>query len=786
MNIKYVFTLALLLCNSWMLIAQEYQQNIRGSIVDKDSQNPLIGANIRLLETVPIIGTSTDLDGYFKLENVSVGRLNIEVTYLGYEPVLLNNVLLTTGKELVLNIEMTEASIKMNEVVVVAKQDKKKAINQLASVSSRTFSVEETSRYAAGQFDPARMAQSFAGVGVGGGDGLSNEIVIRGNSPKGVLWRLEGIEIPNPNHFGSIGNSSGSISMLSSTILNNSDFYTGAFPAEFGNALSGVFDLRMRKGNNEKREHAFMIGLLGIEAGIEGPFRKGGRASYLLNYRYSTLDVLNSIGINLVGDTKPKYQDLSFKVNLPTRKAGLFSIFALAGINESRLTPRDSSEWALSDDREGFVDKQSVGTLGLSHRYLLSDNSYVHSVASVSLNRYSEFDYFFNLENNDEKTVRFDETLNSNSARLSSYYNRKLNARNTIRTGFVFNHMLFDYQSSSLNPFTFELENHFSNKGSSQLLQVYGHWKHRMNNLTINSGLHYAHLFFNNTFSVEPRLALEWKISNRNALSVAAGLHSKMDNLGLYIVEGTLPNGAFRPQARDLKLSKAFHAVLGYDFYFNEFIRMKIETYYQRLFDLPISSAEGSVVSAINAEDIYDLINLINPNSNGTGYNYGVDLTFEKFFSSRYYYLITGSLYRSKFVPNNGQTYSTNYDGNYQLNLLLGKEWAVGRKKQSIFGLNSKFVIAGGRRTTPVDRETSQLTRTTVYDFNLLNTDRYPTYYRFDLSFSYKINKAKTTHTFLLELQNVSNKLNIETLVYNLELDEMHPVYQVGFIPNFC
>lgn len=777
--------LVLLICNGIALCAQEYQQSIRGSIVDKDSQSPLIGANVRLLETEPVVGTSTDLDGYFKIENVAVGRINIEFSYLGYEPVILNNVLLTTGKELVLNIEMIEASIKMETVVVVANQDKKKAINELASVSSRTFSVEETSRYAAGQFDPARMAQSFAGVGVGGGDGLSNEIVIRGNSPKGVLWRLEGIEIPNPNHFGSIGNSSGSISMLSSTILSNSDFYTGAFPAEFGNALSGVFDLRMRRGNNEKREYAFMVGLLGIEAGIEGPFRKGGRASYLLNYRYSTLDVLNSIGINLVGDTKPKYQDLSFKINLPTTNAGLFSVFALTGINESRLTPKDSTEWRNSSDREGFVDKQRVGTLGLSHRYLLSDNSYLHSVATVSLNRFSEFDYFFNPENNDEKTTRFDEELNNNALRLSSYYNKKLDARNTVRTGFVLNHMLFDYQSKRLDQATFELVENFSNRGASQLLQLFGHWKHRFNALTINSGLHYSHLFFNNTFSIEPRLALEWKISKRNALSAAVGLHSKMDNLGLYVVEGLLPNGVFRPKATDLKLSKAMHAVLGYDFYFNEFVRVKAEAYYQHLYDLPISSAEGSTVSAINAQDIYDLINLVNPSSRGTGYNYGLDLTFEKFFSSRYYYLLTGSLYRSKFVPNNGQTYSTNFDGNYQLNLLAGKEWAVGKKKQSILGLNSKFVIAGGRRTTPVDRNASQLARTTIYDLNKLNTDRYPTYYRFDLSFSYKINKAKTTHTFLLELQNVTNKLNVETTVYNLELDEMHIVYQVGFIPNF-
>ena len=784
-SFKTIFLWALFIFSGFALQAQEYQQNIRGTVIDKDSQMPLIGSSLQIVGSDPIIGTTTDLDGYFKLENVTVGRLNIVVNYLGYEPVVLNNVLLTTGKELVLNIEMVESSIDIKVVEVVAKQDKKRANNELASVSSRTFSVEETSRYAAGQFDPARMAQSFAGVGVGGGDGLSNEIIIRGNSPKGVLWRLEGIEIPNPNHFGNIGNSGGSISMLSSTVLSNSDFYTGAFPSEFGNALSGVFDLKMRRGNNEKREYAFMIGLLGIEAGIEGPFKKGGRGSYLLNYRYSTLDVLNSLGVNLVGDTKPKYQDLSFKINLPTKNAGLFSIFGLGGLNEIRLTPKDSSQWLSSNDREGFVDRQSVGTVGLTHKYLLSDNSYMHSVATVSLNRSNEFDFFFNEENNNEKTTRFDEVIQSHSIRLSSFYNKKLNARNTFRTGFVFNHLIFDYQSKRLNTSTFDLETNFNNSGQSQLIQFFGHWKHRANRLTINSGLHYSHLVFNNAFSVEPRIAAEWKLSDKSNISAAVGLHSKIDNLGLYVVEGFLPDGRFRPQAKDLKLSKAMHAVLGYDFYLNEYVRVKAETYYQRLFDVPISGVEGSVVSTINARDIFGLINLIDPVSNGTGYNYGLDLTLEKFFSSQYYYLLTGSLYQSKFVPNDGNTYSTNYNGNYQLNTLVGKEWSVGKKKQSIFGMNAKYVISGGRRTTPIDREASKIAGAMVYDMTRINTERYPTYHRFDLSFSYKINKKNMTHSFLLEIQNVTNKLNVETEYYNIELDELHYIHQVGLIPNF-
>lgn len=210
------------------------------------------------------------------------------VQMVGYEEVILSQIELKSAKELVLEIEMQEAVARFDEVVISGRKNKEKPVNEMASVSARSFTVEETSRYAAAAFDPAGMAQNFAGV-TSGGDDLYNEIVVRGNSPKGVLWRLEGVEIANPNHFAAGGGQGGAISMLSSTTLGNSDFYTGAFPAEYGNALSGVFDLKLRKGNTQKRESSFMIGALGLEVGTEGPLSKKYGGSYLVNYRYSTL-----------------------------------------------------------------------------------------------------------------------------------------------------------------------------------------------------------------------------------------------------------------------------------------------------------------------------------------------------------------------------------------------------------------------------------------------------------------------------------------------------------------
>ena len=310
-----------LLCISILGFAQTLTQTIKGQVTDEQSRTPLIGVTVVVAGTNPPLGGITDADGYFRIDNVPIGRQSLNVSMIGYESAVLSELLVGSGKELVLNIPLTESLIQMEEVVITADSEEKgQPRNELATISAISLSVEQTSRFAATFDDPARAALTYAGVQTGGDD-LLNEIVIRGNSPKGILWRMEGVEIPNPNHFTSIGSSAGGISMLSSNVLANSDFFTGAFPAQYGNATSGIFDLSLRKGNFDEYEHAFQAGLLGITASSEGPLSKNGRGSYLANYRYSTLAMLTGLGLDILGEREEiVFQDLSYKVHLPTKK----------------------------------------------------------------------------------------------------------------------------------------------------------------------------------------------------------------------------------------------------------------------------------------------------------------------------------------------------------------------------------------------------------------------------------------------------------------------------------
>ena len=765
--------------------AQEITQTIRGKIADQENKVSLIGANVALNIADRLIGTTTDVDGNFKLEAVPIGRHNIIVTYLGYEPLQLSNILVTSGKELVLNLEMTESTVVMDEVIVSAKNkaDKTKAINSFATLSARTFSVEETSRYVAASFDPARMAQNYAGVSIGASSDLFNEIIIRGNSPSGVLWRLEGIEIPNPNHFGNLGNSGGAISMLSSSTLSNSDFYTGAFPSEFGNAMSGVFDLKMRNGNNEKREYSFMLGALGVEAAMEGPFKMGGKSSYLLNYRYSTLALLELANLNPTGDVLPTYQDLSFKINMPTENAGVFGIFGLAGNNlAATVVLKDSLEWEDFSDQEGFEETQNVGTIGLTHRILLGTNSYLHTVAAGSYQKaVSEENY---LDNAYKKHLIYQDQVVQSTFRISSMYHKKLNVKNSLRIGGIASQQKFNFEYDEAVGDEEVLVKQFDNSANSALIQTYGQIKHRANEkLTLNAGLHFTLMTLNNKSAIEPRAAISYQLSPRQRISFASGLHSKMESLALYAIEGVFDDGDIVNSKKNLGLTKSLHNVLGYDLSINPSMRVKAEVYYQYLYNIPVAKDIEEKFSVLNAFDMWDYFGLQEATSDGNGRNIGIDLTIERFFADKYYFLVTGSLFDSKYSVTKGEWLNTRFNGNYQLNILGGVELPIGKNKNNLLGFNGKIATSGGNRYTPINLPASIAAGDDIYFEDQPFEARSGNYYRFDIGFSYKMNKKNMTHTIMFDIQNLTNRENLFSLEYNPFSEELEEETQTGFFP---
>ncbi|NQY11811.1 MAG: TonB-dependent receptor [Flavobacteriales bacterium] len=797
-TISSILLSAILMLTTSAAMAQELTQTVKGRIIDMQTQAPIPFANVFILDSDPPKGATTDIDGYFKITEIPIGRISIRASFTGYETITYSNIELTSSKEIVLSFQMEESAVKIDEVVITAKSKKDETNNKMSIVSARVFSVEESKRYAGTNNDVSRMAMNYAGVRAA--NDATNDIVIRGNSPNGLLWRMEGVDIPNPNHFGDGGATGGPVGMLNNNVLANSDFLTAAFSAEYGNALSGVFDLKLRNGNDEKHEFLGQVGFNGFELGAEGPISKKKRSTYLINYRYSTLGVLQAMGVDFgTGTATPFYQDVTFKLNFPSKKFGTISIFGLGGVNDIAFldSEKDPEEEKEADFYSGsyendIINRNGLGVIGVNHTYLLGKKAYskITLAASTAWNKTS----VDSLSTDNRENIAWYRQNNSRTKyTVSGFVNKKYNARNTVRAG-VFAHMMgFDIQDSVYRSSIDQFRTLTAYNGSTFLIQPYMQWQHKLNEkITFNTGVHYEHLTLNNSASVEPRLAFKWAFSKKQSLTVGYGLHSQMAPVNFYHREVLQDDGTYVKPNEDLGFTKSQHFVIGYNHSFGKNMRLKAETYYQ-LISNAIVSAESSSYSMLNRGTFSVGVPDYGTND-GTGYNYGVELTLEKFLDKGFYFLTTTSLFESKYKGSDGIERGTAFDGGYVFNLLAGKEFELGKKnaaekkknskyKKKVLLIDVKFNIAGGQRYVPIDLERSIATGTTQFDRENAFRDQLDDYMRFDLRIGYKLIGKKTTQEWAFDIQNVTDRQNPIAKAYDASTQEETTTYQLGLFP---
>ncbi|MCI5057609.1 MAG: TonB-dependent receptor [Flavobacteriales bacterium] len=770
-----IFPLFLFLSSN-LLAQTKIFQTIRGTVIDQDSKSTIPGANVIVIGSDPILGASSDMNGKFKIENVPVGRVSLKITFLGYENKVIPNIQLSSAREAVFEVELQESLVKLDVVEVKAKKNKAEVLNDMALLSARTFSVEETNRYAGSLNDPARMVSAFAGVAADAeGD---NNIVVRGNSSKGILWRLEGVEIPNPNHFSEEGYTGGPINALNSDMLANSDFFSGAFAPEYGNAYSGVFDMKLRTGNNEKRQYGLSAGVLGIDFTAEGPFSSGSQASYLVNYRYSSLALLDNLGIVDFSGV-PKYQDASFKLHLPTEKAGVFSIFGLGGYSTIDQEGFNESEDTLM---WSGVYNSHMGVVGLNHSYLFNEKTYLKSSLSMAKNGSEDTFNWRRKETDVDLTKVFEDGLNKTTSRATLTLNHKFNARHKLQVSGTYSHYMFNFKSEylddELNRFITELDR----SGDAGHIQSFVSWKYRINEkLTMVSGAHYMHFLLNSSNSVEPRLALKWKLDQKQSLSTGFGIHSRLESLTGYFSVLERDDGTSYTPNRNVELAKAQHYVVGYENRISDNLNFKTEIYYQSLYDVPVANDTSSSYSILNTSGGFDNVELVNK---GTGQNYGVELTLERFFANSYFFLITGSLYESKYTALDGVKRNTRFNGNYASNVLIGKEFNIGKEgKNKTLTVSTKFLLIGGQRYVPIDLNASIAADETVRVWEKAYEPKASDVFKIDFALIYRNVKPRSTQSFKLDIQNVTNNQAATSYYFNSSSGQIENNTQLPLLP---
>ncbi|MES2681557.1 MAG: TonB-dependent receptor [Bacteroidota bacterium] len=770
---------------SGKLNAQNPTQDIRGVIMDKQSETQIPGASVVLVGREPFTGTISDAEGKFRLPGLPPGRYDLKITYTGYKEVNLPNIVVTTGKEVVLEIGLEESVSTLNEVEVSAAK-KNETQNDMVSVSGRSFSMEEVNRYAGGRSDPSRLAANFAGVS--SPDDSRNDIVIRGNSPTGVLWRIEGLNVPNPNHFSTVGTTGGPVSAINTNVIRNSDFFTSAFPAEYGNANAGVFDLGFRNGNSEKYEHTLQVGALtGLEAMTEGPINKAKGSSYLVAYRYSFTGVAQAIGIPIGTAATPFYQDVSFKINSGTSKAGKFTLFGLGAKSKIDFlhTKIDSTDLFANPTKDSYFTSD-IGLAGVKHFIKINQRSFVNTVIGVTYNGSNYLED--NVATDTQPLLRYVENkTNQVHYSINTSYNSKINARLFVKTGIiseVIALMLNARQRDSL----LNWRQYWDFNDKTTLHQAYAQAKYKFNErLTLNIGVHGQFLTLNNSTSIEPRVGLKYQLSEKHALSAGYGMHSQMQPVDAYFYRSFDANGAYVQTNKNLDFTRSQHFVLGYDIVPFKDWRIKTEVYYQMLSNIPVTTNSGSY-SMLNAGASFLPNDQVNLKNNGTGTNYGAELTLEKFFTKGYYVLLTGTVYESKYKGSDNIERNTAFNGKYVYNILAGKEFKVGREKRNIISIGVKMTQAGGRYYTPVDLEASQAAHQQVLkNDDFAYSERNPDFFRLDVKTGFTINskRSKLSQSVFFDIQNVTNNKNVFAQRYNPVTNTVNTAYQIGFFPNF-
>ena len=791
---KKTFLIIILFGFYQSILAQNLTQTIRGHIFDEDTESKLIGASIMVLNSNLNIGTTTDLDGQFRLNQIPIGRVDLKISYLGYEDKLISNLPINSAKEQVLEIGLKESAFTIQEVVVKANQSNGEPLNEMALLSARSISADQTSRYAGGFNDPSRITSNFAGV-TNTQDG-GNDIIVRGNSPKYIQWRLEGMPITNPNHFADQNAVSGVLSTLNSNLVSTSDFYTGAFHSEFGNVLSGVYDVRLRKGNNEKFEGTASLGLLGTDITLEGPFKKGYGGSYLVNYRYSTISLVTDIGLTDL-EGLLNFQDAAFKIWLPSKNIGTFSLYGLAGKSSFLFEDVDPSLWVTPGDnfmQENISEEYNKGShllnTGINHFIHLSSKSYLKTNLLYS-NEGIEDEIFDNKTDSlgaVNRLLNFDSDLTKSSYRASSIYNLKISAKHKIKIGANYSHFNYDISQSSLNDMNIRNPNLDFKEGIG-LLGTFINWKYNLSEpISLVAGLHNNNVLYNNKHTIEPRIAIQYKLSDHNSISFGYGNHSTMESIPNYFSKVKEADGGFSSPNKNLGLLKANHFVLSYKQQLTQNLKLTLESYYQDLYNIPVENDPQSSYSTINEGLEFQYVHLVNE---GTAKNYGIEFTLERRFKNQFYFLLNATLYESKYKALDGVERNTQYNGHYLANFLVGKEFEnLGKKKNQIFSINGKVFYGGAKNIIPLLRDDNgnlnvDPSNGKFYDYEKAYTQRLDDSFTLVLNLSYKWNKVNTTNELHLSFDNLTNNQAKLSEYYDESAPNKTAYHQkVGFFPN--
>ena len=759
---NFLLTVTLIFCGAVSMQAE----TLRGTVKDAITGEPLIGATVKIVE-LENAAAIADIDGKYQINLAKGGRYTIEANYVGYEPSVTKEILISGAKEVVLDITLRENSTELKEVVVRPRVNKEATVNPTVLTGGVMLSMEEASRFAGGYNDPARLVMSFAGVsGEADGSGLS----IHGNAPERMQYRIEGVEVFTPNHFNDLWNAGyGLVSALNSNVIGNSDFFTSTFNANYNNALSGVFDVKMRPGNNTKYENILQIGTVSEELTLEGPISRKHNSSYIVNYRYGFTSLVDKLGLIDTDGSHMSFQDFSWKLNFPTKRAGTFSVFGLGFFDtnwDERMKIKDTHSAYDASDSDS---KLAQLLAGVSHKILLGNKWTWRSTFAYNMQHLKADEYYYGLKRDEndvliypleyeepEKKYLFSkQKTNEDRIIFNTELSKQVNDKWLTQFGGEYSHRFFNlvYRSADRLYAPVETMKDITNmKDDTGLASVFWQNLYKFNDhLSATAGISANYFLYSKKYSVEPRVSMKWDPNEKNSFALGYGLHSMVEKLDAYFYrddDGKLVN-------KDLGLTKAHHFQATYMYKFNSNLTLRANAYYQYGFNTPVG-IDGSTYCVTNRYFNFTDEPLVNK---GNTRNYGADITLEHYMSHGFFGQTNISLYRSQYRGVDKVWRNQMYDRRFMFKILGGKEWIIGK---NVLNVSAKYSIQGGLRYTPIDVDQMNanidagiVNDEPIYKDNEAFTKHFKPTGIVDLTVSYKINKKRVSHTIAFEGLNI-------------------------------
>ncbi|MBK8498663.1 MAG: carboxypeptidase regulatory-like domain-containing protein [Flavobacteriales bacterium] len=755
-------TLALaFILQAWACTVHAQTATLSGTVRDAASLAPLHQATVQVFLTDTSYGTTTDAQGHFRFLALPIGLHRVRASYLGYQSTEIPEVWVRLGKEEHLEMLLTVQPVQLAAAEVVT------TVRRIAAISSHTLTVEQSLRYPATFYDPTRVALTQAGSA--SINDQSNHFSVRANSPSCNAWLLEGAEIVTPNHLTNGGTSSdqptltGGTTILSAQMLGTSRLLMGGMNAAYGNALGGILDLNLRPGMNQRRGYTAQASLLGLDFSTEGPFRTGGQASYLINYRYSTVGLLGAMGVDL-GDEAITFQDLSFNIAVPLGARGYLGIFGMGGNSSNRFAAKDSADQEFDKDSRNIDYEASMGAAGITFRKPIGARTIWRTTVIYSANlqqRHEEGQAF-----HQDFSYYIDERASLDEQKLSAVSN--IAGRIGTRTDFNVGASAMQRIVSKNIILVEEVDAVLLRPYLHTATSLSSHWR-------LDLGAAWSHYSPNGSNEIEPRATLRWTANRGTSVAVSAGQRAQLPLVQSFTVSALAPYA----DNSGIGLMRMQEVVLAVDHPINEFLTVHAEAYMQQRDQVPVALSSGSTtasagsLSLVNAWDqqFFALLYAI-----GTARTTGAEISLSRSMARGFYYMVNTTVLNSDYTDAGARAHPSRWNTTYMGNALFGCERGKQLHEGSrTWGFNLRIGAQGGLRYTP---------------FTLVNGAFQPyaaqnaAAYRVDVRIYRKRERKQRTGMWSLDLLNATNAQNEAFRYYDERKGEVVVKYQLGIIPN--